>query len=185
MPNTQATNIPAQDFIDSIRSADEGVSGPAVESAFIQGSAAVRPLAQLLAADDFELARRARRALYVIVRNATRPGTGRAATAVEMELGAALQDCTATSTRRQLLWMLSEIGHDRSIPIVAHFLTDTELREDARCVLIRIPGKRAVAALRAALPNATEGFKPALIDALRKRSAEATGVGPAHAVETR
>jgi hypothetical protein len=118
----------------------------------------------LLAADDFELARRARRALYVIVRNATRLGTGRAATTVEMELGAGLQDCTATSARRQLLWMLSEIGYDRSVPIVAHFLTDTELREDARCVLIRIPSKKAIAALRAALPNSTEYSAPQKLD---------------------
>lgn len=159
-----------QEFINKIASPDETTNGVAAERAFLQGAPAIKPLAELLSAKDFELARRAKRALYTIVRHATRPGAHTEAKAVETELGSALREGTSPSTRRQLLWMLSEIGHDQSVLVIAPFLADPDVREDARCVLIRIPGERAMAALRTALASAPADFAPALQDALTKRA---------------
>lgn len=156
------------DFIERIRSSDEAISGPAVANAFLQGAFPVQSLASLLTTEDFELARRARRALYVILRHATRPGAKKEARAVEESLLSILRDNRLTD-RRQVLWMLSEIGHDASVAVVASFLYSPELREDARCALMRIPGKKSLAALRGALPRVDAEFRPALADALRKR----------------
>ena len=58
---------------------------------------------------------------------------------------------------------------------MAALLADEEAREDARAALMRLPGNRATAALRAAFRAAPEPFKYALADALRKRGAQVEG----------
>ena len=162
------------DFIERVRSSDEAISGPAIANAFLQGASPVQSLTSLLTTEDFELARRARRALYAIVRHATRPGAKKEARAVEESLLSILRDNSPTD-RRQVLWLLSEIGNDASVAVVAQCLYNPELREDARCALMRIPGRKSVAALRAALPRVDAEFRPALADALRKRGEMVTG----------
>ena len=71
--------------------------------------------------------------------------------------------------------MLSEIGGASVVPRIAELLTDKDLREDARCVLVRLPFPEAVAALKSALATADEGFRPALADALRARGEKVEG----------
>ena len=65
--------------------------------------------------------------------------------------------------------MLSEIGGDESVEPIAALLGDEAFREDARMALERIPGERSLAALRAALQAAPEGFRPHLVQSLRAR----------------
>ena len=62
-----------QGLIERIKSPDEAISGAAWQSAGPYGAAAVTPLAALMADWDFELARKAKRALYLVVRHAGRP----------------------------------------------------------------------------------------------------------------
>jgi hypothetical protein len=71
--------------------------------------------------------------------------------------------------------MLSEIAGDEAIEGMAALLTDQELREDARCSLTRLPGAKATAALKTALANAPEDFKPALAQSLRVRGLKVEG----------
>jgi hypothetical protein len=133
---------------------------------------------------DFELARKAQRALYRITRHAGRPGAENEARAAERALITALRRHKA-ATRRQLLWMLSEIGGDRAVGPMAALLTDEEAREDARAALMRLPGNRATAALRAAFRAAPDPFRYALADALRKRGAQVEGYPSQKLVPTR
>ena len=128
----------------------------------------------MLAGEDFELARRAKRALYRIVRHAGRPGAAAQARAVEAELAARLGS-GPTQARRDLLWMLSEVATARAVGPISELLTDKELREDARCVLTRIPVRAAVRALKNAFAKAPEDFKYALAESLRIRGQQVKG----------
>ncbi len=161
-------------FIDRIKSPDENVSGAAWQNAGPYGAAAVEPLAALMADQDFELARKAKRALYRVVRHVGHPAAARERKAVERQL-ILLLDSSPARVRRELVWMLSEIGSTRAIRPMAALLADEELREDARCALTRHPSQSAVTALQSAFATAPEDFKYALAESLRQRGEEVAG----------
>jgi HEAT repeat protein len=166
------TNI--QELIERIKSPDDALSGAAWQSAGPYGAAAVGALAVLMADGDFELARKGKRALYKVVRHVSAPAAGSERRAVEKELIVVLET-SPTPVRRDLIWMLSEIGSDRSVKPLAALLVDRELREDARCALIRIPAPSAVTALKAAFIAGSGDFKYALADSLRQRGQKVDG----------
>jgi hypothetical protein len=122
----------------------------------------------VMADADFEIARSARRALWKIVRYAGRPGAGKEAAAVTAAIIPLLSRGPA-AVRRELLWMLSEIGRVPAVAPIAALLADADLREDARCCLERIPGRRSLAALKRAFSTAPDEFKFALAESLRAR----------------
>ena len=138
------------------------------------GAAAVKLLVPVMQDSDFEVARSARRALWKIVRHAGRPRATKEARAVSNELVAALPN-SPSGTRREVLWMLSEIGTDETIPAMAALLSDPDVRMDAQCAIMRMPGRPATAALKSAFARAPEDFKFALADALRKRGETVKG----------
>ena len=169
-----AQTTPVDDFIGQIRSKDDSVRGPAWQGSAPWGAPAVKLLAVVMADEDFEVARAAKRALWKIVRNAGRPGAAPEARAVASELVALLAGKPA-AIRRELLWMLSEIGGDDAIGPMAKLLSDQDVREDAHCALMRLPSRKATAALKAAFAGAPEEFKFALADSLRKRGETVNG----------
>jgi HEAT repeat protein len=140
------------------------------------GAAAVKPLARVMSNKELEVARAAKRALWKIVRHCGRPGAGNERRAVLGELVELLDDEQPVPVRREVLWMLSEIGTGRSIKPIAALLSNRELREDARMVLQRIPSKRAIAALRAGLQSCPEDFKLNIAQSLRQRGVEVSGL---------
>jgi HEAT repeat protein len=139
------------------------------------GAAAVKPVAEVMTDDDLEVARAAKRALWKIVRHAGRPGANKDKRAVEAELVGLLGDAQPASVRREVLWMLSEIGGGSSIKPIADLMTNVELREDARTALERIPGKGAVAALKTNFEAAPQDFRPNIAQSLRKRGEKVEG----------
>lgn len=163
-----------EEWLTQLKSADPVVNAAACQSAPELGAVAVKPLAGLMADSDFELARRAKRALYRIVRHAGRPGADAEARAVEAEL-VSLLGSGPVLPRRDLLWMLSEVGTARAVAPMAALLADKELREDARCALSRMPSSKAVAALKTAFKKAPEDFKYALAESLRIRGQSVKG----------
>jgi HEAT repeat protein len=163
-----------QGLIERIKSRDDAISGAAWQSAGPYGAAAVKPLAALMADGDFELARKAKRALYKVVRHAGHPAAGGELRAVEAELILVLGS-SPSGVRREVVWMLSEIGSARAVGPMAALLTDKEAREDARCALTRHPAPSAVAALKLALAAAPEDFKYALAESLRQRGEKVEG----------
>jgi hypothetical protein len=162
------------DLITRIKSPDEAVSGPAWQGAAACGAAAVQPLGQLMADPEMETARGAKRALFKIVRYAGRPGAESEARAVQTALIPLLRH-PKPGVRRDVLWMLSEIGGEGAVAAMAALLSDTEAREDARCALARLPAGAATAALKAAFQAAPEDFRFALADALRRRGVPVEG----------
>ena len=145
------------------------------QSAGEVGAPAVKPLAEVMTDDNLEVARAAKRALWQIVRYTGRPGANKERRAVETELTDLLGDDQPVAVRREVLWMLSEIGARNSIKPIAGLMKNESLREDARMALERIPSKRAVAALKAGFEKAPEDFKTNIAQSLRKRGEEVAG----------
>ncbi len=162
------------EFLAKITSKDDQVRGPAWQNAAAYGAAAVPRLAAVLIDQDFEVARSAKRALYLILRHAGRPGAANESKNVQREILKLLTH-EAMVVRREALWMLSEIAGEDAVAPMAALLADAEVREDARCALLRLPGKRVTSALKSAMKEAPEMFKPALAEALRQRGRKVTG----------
>lgn len=162
------------DLVARIKSKDDSIRGPAWQTAESAGAPAVRPLAQVMMDPDYETARAAKRALYRIVRHAGRPGAKPEAEAVTGELVLVLGSAPAR-VRREVVWMLSEIAGDRAVVAMAALLADAEVREDARCALVRLGSRKATSALKSAFANAPEEFKYALAEALREGGLKVKG----------
>jgi HEAT repeat protein len=162
------------ELIAKIKDKDDKVRGPAWQSAGKFGAPAVKPLAEVMTDSEMEVARSAKRALWLIVRNAGRPGANAERKAVVEQLVPLLGN-GGPVVRREVLWMLSEIAGDEAVAPIAKLLADADLREDARCALQRIPGNQAIAALKQGLAEAPEAFKYNLADSLRARGVKVQG----------
>jgi HEAT repeat protein len=158
-----------------IRDENDKVRTDAWQSAGEVGAPAVEALAKVMTDENLEVARAAKRALWKIVRVVGRPRAGNERRAVLGRLVELLGDEQPVPVRREVLWMLSEIGTRRSIKPIAALLSNRELREDARMVLQRIPSRGALAALRAGFKAAPEDFKINIAQSLRQRGVEVSG----------
>jgi len=163
------------ELIEKIKDTNPEVRTNAWLGAGEVGWRAVAALAEVMTDEDMEVARAAKRALWKIVRHAGRPGADKERRAVAAHLSGLLADDTPVPVRREALWMLSEIGEKELIKPIAGLMTNKELREDARMVLERIPGKASVAALRAGFKTSPEGFKGNIAQSLRKRGRKVRG----------
>jgi HEAT repeat protein len=171
--------------MDKIRDGDDKVRAEAWLSAGKVGAPAVQPLAKVMTDSNLEVARAAKRALWAIVRHAGRPGAEQEKEQVEAEMLELLGGSQPGSVRREVLWMLSEIGSNKCVKPIAGLLSDKDLREDARMVLQRIPGRRSLAALKAGLKAAREDFKLNIAQSLRQRGVEVPGLPCVKLVPTR
>jgi len=133
------------------------------------GAAAVKPLAKLCADENQEVRRAAKRGLEKIVRTVGTPGVRAARSAVIQELLDLLGDSQPVALRREILWLLSEIGARESVESIAALLKHDALREDARMVLERIPGEKSLKSLRRALRKVPEDFRVNIAQSLRAR----------------
>ncbi len=169
-----AEKVSVEELIAKIKDKNDKVRGPAWQGAASAGAAAVKPLAEVMADPDYEIARAAKRGLWVIVRYAGRPGATQECQAVADQL-VPLLSAAPNPVRREVLWMLSEIGGDQAVSAMAALLTDKELRDDARCALQRIPGNESLGALKKAFTTAPEEFKYNLAESLRDRGENVKG----------
>jgi len=180
-----AENKAVDKLIAKIKDKSDEVRAEAWLSAGEVGAPAVKPLAAVMTDKDLEVARAAKRGLWKIVRYVGRPGAGDEKRAVIAELVALLGDDQPTPVRREVLWMLSEIARNKSIEPIAALLSNKELREDARMVLQRIPGRRSLAALRAGLKAAPKDFKINIAQSLRQRGVRVRGLACVKLVPTK
>ena len=147
---------------------------PAQKSAATENVEVTR-LASAMSSDDRDLALRSKRLLWWAVRYAGRPGGETERSAIVAELVAALATNASEMARREILWMLSEIGGDESVDPIAAMLSDERVRDDARMALERIPGNRSLAALETGLAHAPEDFRTNMAQSLRKRGVSVPG----------
>jgi len=163
------------ELIEQIKDSSPDVRTKAWLGAGKIGWRAVAALAEVMTDEDLEVARAAKRALWKIVRHAGRPGADEERRGVAAHLGGLLADDTPVPVRREALWMLSEIGEEELVKPISGLMANKELREDARMVLERIPGKSSVAALRAGFKTSPEDFKGNIAQSLRKRGKKVRG----------
>ena len=175
----------AADLIAKIRDKDDKVRAEARDNAGKVGAPAVGPLAAVMTDEDFEVARAAKRGLWKIVRHVGRPGADGERKEVVARLIPLLRDGQPVAVRREVMWMLSEIAGDEVVAPVAALLSDKELREDARMVLERLPGRRSLAALRRALRTVPQAFKINVAQSLRARGVTVRGFPCQKLVPTR
>lgn len=133
-------------------------------------------VAQMNDTESFERARSGKRDLWKLVRHAGRPGADDERASLVVALADLLRDDQSTALRREVLWMLSEIGDDDCVDPMAALLKHPELREDARMTLERIPGDVSLAALKAGLESAPEDFQLNIAQSLRARGIEVAGL---------
>ena len=131
------------DLIAKIKSKEDKVRADACRKAGQVGASAVKPLAAINISGDVEreVARSAKRAMWQIVRYAGRPKAEDERNAVVTELQGLLADAWPDALRRDVVWMLAEIGGDDCIPALVQVLKNSELLEDVRCALMQIPGR--------------------------------------------
>ena len=72
--------------------------------------------------------------------------------------------------------MLSEIAGDEAVRPVGRLLRNKQLREDARMVLERLPGRKSLRMLTRALEKAPDDFKINIAQSLRARGEEVPGL---------
>ena len=171
--------MPAEEFtvgnlIAKIKDKSDKVRAEGWLSAAKVGAAAVKPLAAVTTSgdSDLEVARAAKRALWQIVHDFGRIDAEDQHKAVLDNLQALLTDDWPDAFRREVLWMLSEIGGDSSVDSIAAVLKSRELLDDARCALQRIPGQFSLDALKAALDSVPKSYKNNIAHALRARGVE-------------
>jgi HEAT repeat protein len=162
-------------LIQDIQSEDHNVRAAARDQAGKIGAVAVRPLGEIAAGDNFEIARAANRAIQNIVYFAGRPGAEAEAAAVAAELLGLLDESNPTQLRKDALWMIWQIAGEQATTRVAACLRDPEIAEDARMALERLPGQGATAALQAAFEIASEEDRPALAYSLGMRGITVEG----------
>lgn len=162
------------EFLTAIASADKDVRGAACEAAAAQGAPAVEPLATLMTNENRDVGRAATAALRKIANRAVRPGAARAErNAVAAALVKLLDKSRPAVVREEALYLLSLVGGDGEVPMIAPLLRDAALREPACDALIRVPGKAADEALIRALDAAAPEFRPRVAAALGQRRAKA------------
>ena len=157
------------ELVAGIQSEDEHKRTETWQAAPGLGAAAVGPLADLSTNADLEVARAAMRGLWAVTRHAGRPDSGDTRAAVVEALIPLTGSAHPEQLRREVVWMLSEIADDGTVPLLASLLSDGALRDDARMALERIPGEASLAALREGLAAAPDDFKPNVAHSLRVR----------------
>ena len=172
-------------LLKSIQSSDDTVRAAARDGAGPVGAKAIAPLAKIAISAELETARAARQAIQKIVYHAGRPGADAEAKAVAAELVALLASQQPAQFLRDVLWMTWQIAGEEAVEPVAALLKNAELREDARMALERLPGDKAVAALKAGLVSAADDFKPNLAHSLRVRGVKTPGVTDLRLVPTK
>jgi len=170
----QSEEFTVDDLIAKIKDKDDKVRAEGWLNAGKVGAAAVRPLAAVTTSgdSDLEVARAAKRALWQIVYDSAGAKGENQRDAVLPELHALLTDDWPDALRRDVLWMLSEIGNDSSVEPISAVIKNSELLDDARCALERIPGDQSLAALKAALDTVHNSYKNNIAHALRVRGVE-------------
>lgn len=165
-------------LLEAINSDDAETRTNAWQAAGGIGAPAVGPLAKIVDSGDLEVARAAKRAIWKIVRTVGAPGAegkeGVVAALIGL-LGAEQSD----AVRREVFWMLSEIGGNSAIEAIAHIpglLENEGLREDARACIERIPTEFAIQTLQDGLSAAPDDYKINLAQSLRARGVEVPGL---------
>jgi len=136
----------------------------------------VKTLAEMMRSDDAEVQRTGRRQLWEMVRHIGRPGNSAQQQAVVTALLQLIAGDQPVAVKREAVWAVSELGDSGCVDPLAGLLANADLRQDACMALERLPGDKAVSALKAALGAAPQDFKIVVAHSLRARGVAVDGL---------
>jgi HEAT repeat protein len=161
------------DFLAAIQSSDKDVRFEAWRGAGGQDPAVIAQLAPLTVKNDNPgVAKAAREAIITLTHAVGADVADARRAAVEKQLLALTGPGSGLGIRVLALRMLSNIGGDAAVPVVAKLLADKAVQEEAVFALERIPGAASEKALLAAY-GAAGAFQPRVLAALAHRKVEA------------
>ena len=159
-------------WILAIQSEDDATRMEARLSAGKFGARGVQPLARVLLEGGREQRITARHALTRLVHHTGRPGAESERPAVLRELEKLTVSGQGAEVRRTAVWLMGFIGGDETSAKVCESLVfdeDEHVAENARLVLERMPGDKALQYLDRAVIRASDRLRPALIFSLAKK----------------
>lgn len=160
-----------QNLITKLSGTDLDARQAAYQSAGPLGAAAVLPLGDLLASPNKGVARAAKFALENIAHHAARPVNGHEAREVSFKLLQIAESADRPQpVRAEALYLLGFTGERHAVGGIARLLNDTDVQDEARMALERIPGKESLDSLKRARRNATPLFQTALDQSIYNRS---------------
>jgi len=162
-------------LLERIKSDDPDVRTAAWQAAGVVGVPAIEPLAKVVAEGDLEVSRAAKRAMWKIVRTVGAPDRSTCKEAAQGVLIGLLGNEQPLCVRREVFWMLSEIGGDAAVEAIRDIpdlIDNKDVREDARCAIERIPTEEALETLKEGLEVAPADFALAIAQSLRARGVE-------------
>ena len=136
------------EFIAKIKSPDAAARYGAQKTAGPMGAAAIAPLSDLMTDADKPTAKAAKGALDNIAHYSARPGAKPEARAVTLELLKAAQSPRPVPARAHALHLLGFTADTRAVPALAKLRTVSEVSEETRMALQRIPGSASAHALK-------------------------------------
>lgn len=160
------------ELLERLQSDDPNVRTDAWQAASDVGPQALTSLAKLMVEGELEVGRAAKRGMWKIVRTAGAPGNDAYQKEAEQALIGLVGNGQPDAVRREVFWMLSEIGGDDTVEAIRNIegiLENKALRDDARCCVQRIPTQYAIDTLQEALEAAPPDAQPLIAQALRKR----------------
>ena len=182
---TNSNSAAVQAFLVKIKSEDANERIAAIKQAPEMGADAVLPLGEMMGGNNPAASKAAGEALLRIAHHSGRPGAARESKAVASRLLRLTEKDQPRGVRAGALHLLGFVAGDDHVDRIARLLSDTDVREEARQALQRIPGRKVDKALRQALRNSPGDFAPALELALKSRTVTRREVGIAEKASIR
>lgn len=167
--------IAVAELVNRIRNGDMETKLAALAEAANVGPAAIVPLAEVMAGDDKVAMRGAQEAIRRIAWASGHDSSS--ARKASAELVRLIGSDRPRSVRSDAMMLLRCVGGAEAVNPLAAQLSDSELGEEARMALERIPHKSAEAALRKALSMAPESAKGAIQQSLRHKARSMRNIG--------
>ena len=137
----------------------------------------VIPLSDLSSSEDKPVAKAAKGLLEAIAHRAARPSAKEEAKEVSEKLLEVASSGRPVPVRAWALHLLGFTADGRAVPGIARLLKVTEVQEEARLALERIPGSASTGALKGASETTSAPFRPNIEQSLRAREATPKTVG--------
>lgn len=172
-----AQNPALGSFMSQIRHGDALARASAIAEAHLVGTPAIIPLGETLGDENPAAAKAANYALEAVVAHAGRPGAREEADAATRSLLTLTERKYPWRVRSAAIHLLGLIGGRAAVPTLERLLADSEVRDEARMALERLPDRSAEAALRRAMAAAPEEFRAAIQQSLRHKRSTSRTIG--------
>lgn len=164
-------------YLTQIKHGDTATRLAAVQQAALVGTEALPQLGAIYSGGDPAAGKAAYEAIKKIVYNAGRPGAAAEAKSASSALLELASSQHPRYVRADAIQLLGVVGGDDEAKALAAMISDTDLGEDARMALERIPGKAADDALKSAARSASPERRAAIDLSLRHRKLKRNELG--------